>query len=89
MDANRKKKPGTGYTAVADPTDEFLTTQEAAQRLRRSAKTLEYWRLVGQGPAYYRQGRVIRYLLSEVMAWATRCRTGGRDTALLHEKEVV
>jgi hypothetical protein len=63
------KKPGTSYTAVPDPTDEYLTTEETAKRLKRSIKTLEYWRLVGQGPPFYRQGRAIRYLLSEVLAW--------------------
>jgi hypothetical protein len=36
--------------------------------------------LVGQGPPFYRQGRVIRYLLSDVMAWGARCRVSGRDS---------
>jgi hypothetical protein len=38
-------------------------------RLKRSPKVLEYWRNISQGPPFYRQGRVVRYLLSEVMAW--------------------
>jgi hypothetical protein len=39
------------------PGDEFLTTEEAAKRLKRSAKTLEYWRTAGLGPPFYRQQR--------------------------------
>ena len=46
------------------PDDEFLTTEEAAKRLKRSAKTLEYWRTAGLGPPFYRQSRGARYLLS-------------------------
>ena len=58
----------------------YLTTEEAAKRLKRSVKTLEYSRLVGQGPPFYRQGRVIRYLLSEVLAWGASRRVAP-DTA--------
>ena len=31
------------------PSDEFLTTEEAAKRLKRSVKTLEYWRMAAWG----------------------------------------
>ena len=68
-------------TAAPDPNDEFLTTEETAQRLKRSPKVLEYWRQARQGPPFYRQGRVVRYLLSEVMAWGASQRVAGRDTA--------
>jgi len=61
--------------AARSPADEYLTTVEAAARLKRSPKTLEYWRLVGYGPPYYRQRRAIRYLLSEVFAWGAADRT--------------
>ena len=56
------------------PGDEFLTTEEAAKRLKRSAKTLEYWRTAGLGPPFYRQQRSVRYLLSEILAWGVSCR---------------
>jgi hypothetical protein len=36
--------------AAPAPGDEFLTTEEAAKRLKRSVKTLEYWRQAGLGP---------------------------------------
>jgi hypothetical protein len=56
------------------PGDEFLTTEEAAKRLKRSAKTLEYWRMAGLGPPFYRQQRSVRYLASEILVWGVSCR---------------
>ena len=61
-------------TRAPAPSDEFLTTDEAAKRLKRSAKTLEYWRTAGLGPPFYRQQRAIRYLATELMAWGASCR---------------
>jgi len=63
-----------------DRGDEFLTTEEAAQRLKRSAKTLEYWRTAGLGPPFYRQQRSVRYLLSEIMAWGASHRVAPQNT---------
>jgi len=62
------------------PGDEFLTTEEAAKRLKRSAKTLEYWRMAGLGPPFYRQQRGVRYLLSEIMAWGASHRVAPQNT---------
>jgi hypothetical protein len=67
--STRKNRGLAKAAAPPDRGDEFLTTEEAAKRLKRSTKTLEYWRLIGQGPPFYRQRRAIRYLLSEVLAW--------------------
>jgi hypothetical protein len=67
--------PTRAFVASPSPADEYLTTVEAAARLKRSPKTLEYWRVVGFGPPYYRQRRAIRYLLSEVLAWGATDRT--------------
>ena len=64
----------------ARPGDEFLTTEEAAKRLKRSTKTLEYWRQAGLGPAFYRQQRGVRYLLSEIMAWGASRRVAPQNT---------
>ena len=72
MKAAKNRAPGPG--------DEFLTTEEAAKRLKRSAKTLEYWRTAGLGPPFYRQQRGIRYLLSEILAWGISCRVAPQKT---------
>jgi hypothetical protein len=66
---NPIKGPATAVRMLAEG-DKFLTTPEAAQFLKRSVKTLEYWRVVDRGPRYYRQSRVVRYLLSDLVAWA-------------------
>jgi hypothetical protein len=66
-----KKKSAASVRILAEG-DEFLTTPEASRLLKRSVKTLEYWRVVGKGPKYYRQGRIVRYLHSDLIEWATR-----------------
>jgi hypothetical protein len=66
---------------VTDSTDEFLTTAEAAALLKRSVKTLEYWRVMRRGPRFYKQNRGVRYLKSEILDWATRQPVNTSDTA--------
>jgi excisionase family DNA binding protein len=39
----------------------LLTTREAARRLGLAAGTLQNWRIRGQGPAFVRLGKAIRY----------------------------
>jgi hypothetical protein len=74
------KRPGrfSAGTPAPDPEDKYLLTAEAAEILRRPIKTLEYWRLIGDGPPYYRQGRLIRYLRSEVLAWGASHRVANQ-----------
>ena len=74
MKNSAKKNPAPA------PGDEFLTTDEAAKRLKRSAKTLEYWRTAGLGPPFYRQQRSVRYLASEVMTWGASSRVNPQNT---------
>jgi hypothetical protein len=51
--------------------DRFVNSGDAAKILATTPNTLNYWRMVGRGPKYYRQGRNIRYLVSDLMAWGT------------------
>jgi hypothetical protein len=76
---NSTRKNRANAAAAPASGDEFLTTEEAAKRLKRATATLEYWRSRGQGPPYYRQQRAIRYLLSEVMAWGASRRVDRRN----------
>ena len=39
----------------------LLNTREAARRLGLAAGTLQNWRIRGQGPAFVRLGKAIRY----------------------------
>ena len=78
-----KSKPagaGTAARRIPESGDEFLTTQQAAEILQRSTKTLEFWRLLNKGPRFYKQGRVVRYLRSDLFAWAMRHCVNTRDT---------
>jgi hypothetical protein len=79
-----KKKPSNAMVPdvrAPEPGDEFLTTQQAATILKRSTKTLEFWRLLNKGPRFYKQGRVVRYLRSELFQWAMGQPRDTRDTA--------
>ena len=43
-------------------TERLLTTTEAAERLGTTRRTLEAWRLTGEGPTYRKLGlRMVRY----------------------------
>ena len=42
-------------------TNGLLTTQEAAHRLGLAIGTLQNWRIRGEGPAWVRLGRAVRY----------------------------
>jgi hypothetical protein len=52
---------------------EVLTEKEAALFLRRSPRTLEYWRAVGKGPPYVKDRR-ITYLKGDLRAYLQACR---------------
>ena len=57
----------------------FLTTQEVADILRVSKRTLEWWRLEGTGPSFYRFGKGgkarIVYDAEDVKVWVRHKRT--------------
>ena len=57
---------------LLQPGDRFLTAEETAKILGTTVNTLSYRRVIGHGPPFYRHGRAIRYLLSDVMVWATK-----------------
>lgn len=58
----------------------LITTNEAAEYLRVSPRTLEKWRLHrGYGPHFYRLGdRVVRYSLADLDAWVFSRRREGK-----------
>lgn len=47
----------------------LLTADQLAERIERPVRTLERWRLTGQGPAFVRLGRRIAYREADVEAW--------------------
>ena len=76
---------GDGVTAVPVDAEEhqeremnenthYMTTAQAAACLGLSPRTLESYRCRGGGPPYYDLGGVVRYLLSDVIEWASKRR---------------
>lgn len=69
-----------GDVTVRNPALVFLTSNEAADLLRLSRRTLERWRLEGNGPRYIKLGvgkrsRVV-YREAEIEAWVSRSSFG-------------
>ncbi|MDZ4867330.1 MAG: helix-turn-helix domain-containing protein [Alphaproteobacteria bacterium] len=48
----------------------YATTQEAASHLKLSKRYLEDLRRRGDGPKYITFGRIVRYTLGDLDAWA-------------------
>ena len=48
---------------------DILPTPEAATYLRLSKPTLERLRLTGEGPAYAKLGKAVRYRRADLDAW--------------------
>lgn len=47
----------------------YLTTQEAADRLRTTPETLRFWRHVGKGPRSFKAGKRVLYDATDIDAW--------------------
>jgi hypothetical protein len=60
--------------AAATPPSGLLTTVEAGEYLRLPARTLEFYRGCGRGPAFLRIGRHIFYRRPELDLWLESCR---------------
>ena len=52
----------------------LLNTDQAAQRLGLSPRTLERYRVTGEGPEYLKIGRAIRYTVSALERWLKGCK---------------
>ncbi len=46
--------------------NEYLDTRQAAELLNRSTQSLEVMRHRGEGPAYLKHGRPVRYRLADI-----------------------
>lgn len=52
--------------------DEYFVPAEAAQRLKRSVRTLARMRAEGRGPDYHKEGAKVLYPSSAIYEWASR-----------------
>ncbi|MGX9353982.1 helix-turn-helix transcriptional regulator [Roseobacteraceae bacterium S113] len=50
--------------------DAFINEKAAADFLCHSVRTLQKWRVSGNGPDFFKQGRSVRYRRRELIAWA-------------------
>ena len=58
----------------------YLSTRQAAEWLGLSPRTLDRYRVTGEGPVFHRFGSRVRYLLADLEAWAkSRRRTSTSD----------
>lgn len=51
-----------------------LTEQDLAKRWKISVKTLQDWRLRGNGPVFLKLGKSVRYPLEEILAYEEKNR---------------
>lgn len=47
----------------------YMTSDQAASHLVLSEATLRNWRSAGQGPAYVKVGRSVRYMTTDLDGW--------------------
>lgn len=64
---SQSRAGSTDTVVVAE--ERFLSTSDLARRWARSIRTLEGWRLRGQGPPFVRLNRLVVYRLSDIVAF--------------------
>ena len=60
--------------AVTHPMAQLLTERDTARRLGLSVRTLQKWRLLGQGPRYLKLGQAVRYDPDDLEAFVQAAR---------------
>lgn len=73
VDLNVRRAP----KAELLPDEELLTTEEAMAITKMSKSWFERGRRLGDGPAFLRRGRSVRYLRSDLLAWWNEGRCSG------------
>ena len=66
----RPRRPGSRFQLE----ERFLTPKEAGEVLGMSPRTLDRYRSVKRGPAYYKFGSKVRYKMEDLHAWAAERR---------------
>jgi hypothetical protein len=52
----------------------FIREQSAAARLGLSKRTLQKYRVSGDGPAFHKFGSCVRYHVADLEKWTNSCR---------------
>ncbi len=72
-----------------------LKETEVAERLELSTRTLQGWRLKGEGPSFLKFGRSVRYAESTLEMWVAACErgstsaTGPVDLSNIHQSNIL
>ena len=53
---------------------QLMTERDAARRMGLSVRTLQKWRLLGQGPCYLKLGQAVRYDPDDLEAFVQAAR---------------
>ena len=69
MRKKNNRQPAGAMASAQEPV--YLDTRGAAAFLGLSPRTLDRYRKTGQGPEHFRFGGRVRYLKSDVAAWAS------------------
>ena len=79
--AGEEPAPRESFKGEDDMSDDrYMTTREAAAFLGLSHRTLDRYRVSGEGPRFHKFGNRVRYLRADVQAWAAeRCRSSTSD----------
>lgn len=75
--------------AQSEPQITHLTEHQLARRLNISMRTLQGWRLRGEGVPFLKLGRCVRYPISVVDRWEREHlyqSTSGADACSIHEE---
>lgn len=67
---------------------DLLTAKQVSARIQRPERTLERWRLTGEGPPFVRLGRRVAYRVADVERWLAR-RTYASRAAELAQRSIV
>ena len=81
---NLEEEGGRGMNGMNGNGTKYLSTREAAAWLGLSPRTLDRYRVSGEGPAFHRFGTRVRYLAADLDGWAAarrRLSTSDEGTA--------
>ncbi len=57
------------FTSNTQNSDQLLTETQASEILQIGVRTLQGWRVRGEGPQYKKLGRAVRYRLGDLREW--------------------
>jgi len=61
----------------------LLTEHDVSKQLRVSLGSLRRWRMIRQGPPFFKAGPLVRYRAEDVEAWLSAQPTGGAQLSSL------